>query len=933
MMKSKIQFVREALMPCLALSLAISSAKGDDGIVFPDDFDYSKGYSMAASGDGGGLNKAITETCFTKAVWKESADGPLVSAQAGKNYFQNGFRLNGPFVAAMTADAASQYLTFAGAKLVLGAGSAGTDPVVFGLWNGNSNAGETGLADASTKPYVFGGEGLVMAGNCYLTFGRHAALAGTLTVLSDDHDSYRVSQTNKTNFLSQNKERWTKSQCSRIEVEDHRNGWSIDIQSELVGDENAFLCFHRSGHSAVRIQNVCQFSGDASGYRGTLAVESNCVFRFKTSASSATVKVGYRGWGMPVSTGTQGDATEYEWYKFNPELSGSGTLDIPENQSVSLGAVENNCGLVRVAAGATLTLGSLAYKGGDFQIASTGSGCGKLAVSQSVSASYRPIRVSVTGVLPSFSNEILAFPADAGLTLSDFSISRPNGYVLSTSTEDGKTKVLLVRNALAEGEKKTVADLDLTGETLTIAISPTVGNSASLTVAGKLTLDQTPLRIGLTGNENAMPQGELVPLLSWRAAENPVLEACDFDFTLSDNNAFGMTGIGRGYPIVKANGDYMTLYLDCSEIMYNATDRTSAPLLSCFTNAAGWADSQMPHKDANYYPGRNVNGIKARGSVMFPDGEIVSYQAFHGNRLRLLRGQSLALEGTGNEFDFPGEGLVLQQGGRLEFADPEIAIKGMLNVASLYTRATASKTVNVSAFANSASNRRTNTRVSATLVGDRRAELTLQMRYTDTKFATNGYDVVFTGDTTGYCGRLICETNTAIFLDTGLPNGTVTLGGQGFPFGALGSLDNDNNGKLSASVSDAVIEISNLEVNGSTVVVSNDNTYALKTLTLNGGKIVVTPKIGSVQIDVAGSVAVTHATKVVMTKLPRSGMSCEVIRWPASAAEIDASLLSVTDAAGRSLDANRYTIGVVADADYRRFVVSKKPSGLLMIVR
>lgn len=135
--------------------------------------------------------------------------------------------------------------------------------------------------------------------------------------------------------------------------------------------------------------------------------------------------------------------------------------------------------------------------------------------------------------------------------------------------------------------------------------------------------------------------------------------------------------------------------------------------------------------------------------------------------------KALTLEGNGDVFEFPGEGLVLQQGGRLHFCDPGISVTGKLTVASLYCRPTDSKTANVSGIRNGVSNVR---------------------------------------------------TYTTIFLDTGLPNGTVTLGGVGFPYTTgLGSLDNDNNGKLSASVSDTVIAISNLVVNGSTVVVSNGN--------------------------------------------------------------------------------------------------------------
>lgn len=815
---------------------------GADGIVFPDDFNYDKGYSLYSVPDGGGLNASITNTFFTKAVWKASADAPLASVEAGKNYFQNGLLtangsgvfLNGPFTAAMTAEQAAPYLTFAGNKLVLGGNKAvDLDAHLFCLWNGSSAAGEEGLEDAATKPYLFGGDGLVMAGNCVLSLGRHAALAGTLTVLSDDHDEWRVAQTNASNFLSHNTERWTRAQCSRIEANDHVNAWSIDIQSTLVGDTNAFLCFHRSGHVNVNPdrRNVCQISGDASAYRGTLAVESNCVLRVKTALTNASVKVGYRGWGMKVYTGTTGSETEYVWDRFDPVSSGSGTLEVPVDKAVSIRRVENNCGLVSVLSGASLAVEDLVCKGGEFAL----------------------------------------------------------------------------------------------------AISPTVGKSASVTVNGALQLAAAPIRIRLVGSASAMPQGERVPLFRWRASDNPALDANDFDFTSSVN--FGLNCVGRGYPVVKTENGVSTLYLDCTEICYRTTPYDSATC-SCFTNAAGWSDGQMPHVDANYFgngDGNHLCSIKQQGAMLFPDGMTVPYQEFHGNRLRLGYNEGMVVEGRGNVLYFPGDGLVLQQGGNLTFLDPGIVVSGRIHVASLYTLPTSSAQANASGLRNSASNSRPNTFVPATVTGDRRAELTLQMRNSDAKFATNGFDVVFSGDVSGYYGTFICETNTTLFLDRGLPNGTVKLGGIGLPFTTgLGSLDGDNNGRLSATVSNTEITISNLVVNGSTVVAENGNTYALKALTLNGGTLRIAPKAGTAPFVVEGPVTLTHQTKVMLETLPQRDVPCELIRWPVSENSIDLDMIAVVDSAGHVLQPDVYVVEIVPDVDGRSLVVSKKNRGTVI---
>ena len=948
-MKNQIHVVRRAFAPCLALSLAAGAANANVGMSMLDDFGYDDGYVQCVQGDGGIAPSAPNEqnTFFTKAVWKESADGPLVPVQAGKDYYQNGIGANGtafdgPFLATKTAAQADLSVrTFLGNKLVLGGKVGDLDAYAFNLWNGSASAGETGLADASTKPYVFGGEGLFMARNCRFALGRHGAIAGKLTVLCNDQHEYRAKNT-KDGVINNNYERWTMQQCAGIIANDHVNGWSMDLQADLIGDENAFLAFYRSGMIAtnalgnIALRNICIISGaDNSAYKGTLVVETNCVLRFKTSLPNGTVKAGYRGWGLPMYAGQSPQNTQpYVWADFDPQSTQMGTIEVPAATAVTIGRVENRNGSVQAKEGATLMVGDLVYKGGEFVISSSATACGKIVCTESLEAEQKPIRVRVVGALPETYNTILTFPASANLTAADFAVSSDKNAPITVKTEGDVTEVSILNTVLGVDEKLEVGDIDLTGTILNLAISPNVGHSASLTVAGSLELRERPLRISLDGSENAMPQGEMVKLLSWRTADNPALEPCDFDFTRRESQEmpFGMTGIGRGYPVVKNEGEYTTLYLDCTEILYNGTDSASGTLNSCFTNAAGWADLQMPHLDANYFPHKSVCGIKKSGTTEFPGGELVRNQTFHGNRLRLLRGEGLTLEGNGNVFEFPGEGLVLQQGGFLWFLDPGVSVSGTLTVASLYSRPTSSKTVNVSGIRNGASNVRTYTTIRSTLVGDRRAELTVQV--VQAWALKMGFDCTFNGDTTGYYGNLICETNTTIFLDTGLPNGTVTLGGVGFPYETgLGSLDGDNNGKLSASVSDTVIAISNLVVNGSTVVVSNGNTYALKALTLNGGLLDVSAFGSAVtQMAVDGPVAVTHATKVALAKRPTCRTPLKLISWPAAQSAPDTSLLALVKPDGSSWGEECFmateTVGEVT------YLTARRPdTGIVVIVR
>ena len=1353
--RKRSQLLRKTLaVTTCALLVSATSAWADDGLGKQYEvFSPANGYLPAVAADGGGAGKdAATRGCFAEAIWLDS-DGRQHSAEAGKNYFQNGIdttgnavwgpavkhnALNGPDVSSLPAADAAAYLTFPGNKLVLGTGEKnnGLDPMYFYLFNGKTGVGN--LADASAKPYRFGGDGLVMAGHCSLyPCNCHGAIAGKLTILSDDHDDYRTKSVGS-GTLTCNYERWTMNQCSLIRLKDDANFYSLDIQSDLIGAANAFLGVIRhytTAGAGTTYHSTCRLSGDNSQFFGTIAVETNCWLQLKTSLASGTVKVGYRGW-PEFRSGTAGNAP-YDKLVFDPGLNLSGHLVTEANAgALSVGTLENNCGDVTVSAGSTLSVGALAYRGGDFSLmlSATAADCGTLTATTVFEATHRPIRIRLKGTdAPTEKIAVFAVPAAAGLTADDFQVTGTGTETLSVETAVGVTKVLVggaetvhqsssrtpgladgddyvntfmfaadcwtpsgvpaagkryvnddgyqvggpriynnggdipaaqrtfagdayvlgsdyengldqnpklvqlqffngwgfdgsgkydvesrpyvfgqdglvlknyaqlflgrfgavqgrltvlgddamayalagnedrhwnavptvlssanssnpwgfahdgeliggeqaflvfhksagelcnkvseirfngdtdgyfgrlavetncllrlknglknggvvvgwrgwpvkglnwnlpyapdsdvagkvlfpaARGALAVGSISnncgavtveagttvtvgdfvydggivhlgstesaagvlkvadrfvalktpvrvkfdatvgpsdrtavlavpvssglTAADFSFSGlggkmrllsETkdgfltfftvgvkafpagthevaddyvfeafgYTFGISPTVGASASLTVNGKMTVDVLPIKLGLTGNGGSMPQGEMVKLISWRTADNPAFDICDFDFSLlGDHDGFGAGGVGRGYPVLKTEGGMTTLCLDCTEVLKTAADTGFSADATCFRNGDKWADGRWPHLDANYF----TNGKRswAPGNLTaceFPDGATVPGREFHGNRIRIGSGTQMTVEKSGREVNFAQEGLVLQQGGKLLFCDPGIVVSGKVHCASLYGAWTGDAAANRTGCENASSVGATSTRFVADFTSDRRADFTVfasswfgdpSRPNTVGKFFTCTFD----GDMSGFLGTLVCENRCCVGLNRGLPNGTVRLGWTGFPFAALGSLDDCTNGWLSASCADRTLSISNLVVNGAKVTVSGGNTYALKALTLNGGTLDVSA-FGSTatQLAVDGLVAVTHATKIALTRRPTCRTPLRLISWPTAQSAPDTSLLALVKPDGSSWGA-KCALTVETEGDVTYLTARSPDTGAVILFR
>ena len=863
----------------------IATVVAEDGAIKVKIPENSMIYQVAEKTPGLGSNDDYVNTFFFASDCWSPAGAPV----AGSRYYnKGGYQGGGPRFYDNAADIPVENRTFAGDAYVLGdsyTSGLDTSPVMsyFSFFNGWQFDG-TGKNDVESRPYIFGGDGLYLKNYSNLSLGRFGALQGRLTVLGDDAMAYAIAG---------NEDRQYNAVATVQSTANTSNPWGLSHDGELVGARSAFLIFHKSASSTLcnKVSEL-RFNGNTDGYYGRLAVETNCLIRLKNGLPNGGVVIGWRGW--PIKG--------LNWnLPYAADSDVSGKVLFPANRgTIGVGMISNNCGAVTVEAGTNVRVGDFYYNGGIIHIGSTATAIGSIEVTNAFSAIRKPVRVRFDSVsAPEGKMVVIKVPATSGVTADDFVFS---GTGLKTVREvvDGMLTIsMLGIKMIAAGEKITVGSFDFSTSGYAFGISPTVGGSGSLTVNGPITVGTLPIKIGLVGNGNSMPSGEMVKLISWCTADNPQLDICDFDFSLLGNHDnFGPGGTGRGYPVLKVEHGMSTLYLDCSEVLktaadtgYNADDKTS------FRNGNTWEDGQLPHQDANYYANGYV--VYAPGNTLaakeFPDGVLVPAREFHGNRLRVGNRTELHIEKMGT-VTMAQDGLVLQQGGQLHFYDDGLTIAGKVHCASLYGDWNVTDEYNRTGCENASSVTNTGTRYTADFTSDRNADFTV---FATSWFAQQAekrnfiYCCTFDGSMDGFYGTLICENRCRIDLNRNLPNGTVKLGWTGLPFSKLGPLDDHTNGWLSASCENTRLSISNLVVNGARVSVKNGNTYMLKSLTLNGGMVefaVQNPQ--ATQIAVDGPVAVTHVTRIVLAKRPGNGVFFNLVSWPASEEAPDLSKFS-----------------------------------------
>jgi hypothetical protein len=167
-----------------------------------------------------------------------------------------------------------------------------------------------------------------------------------------------------------------------------------------------------------------------------------------------------------------------------------------------------------------------------------------------------------------------------------------------------------------------------------------------------------------------------------------------------------------------------------------------------------------------------------------------------------------------------------------------------------------------------------------------------------------------------------------VFLNSALVNGTLQLGGTGYPKAALESLDSGKNGVLTTETPGAVA-ISNLVVNGGSVNVPATSTFALQSLTLNGGFVrLAAGETDTPALVMAGTVSVTHPTTVTIPSRPKKRQA--ILSASASSA-LNAADFTLTGPSGETL--RDVELQVVEESGRKTLFAVRIPRGMVLIFK
>lgn len=258
-----------------------------------------------------------------------------------------------------------------------------------------------------------------------------------------------------------------------------------------------------------------------------------------------------------------------------------------------------------------------------------------------------------------------------------------------------------------------------------------------------------------------------------------------------------------------------------------------------FLNAEGWSDGRAPHEDANYY---SANVLSAPSTT----------NRFDGNTLVLEGGKAFTL--SGDELTFIGDGLVLGEGTQL-YVNKTASLGGGLSGVRI------NGAVSVRGKSSDDTDFYKRDIVQGSGTGNMGLELTGSLSaaegcelfverlcglggyYADrTKSPrASGASGVFTlrisGDTTGFCGAIVVETNAFLQLSAaGLPNGTVELGKYGSPELSLAPTYSGLAGGLSL-YGTAEASVGTLVLRGGKATIPAGGTLTVGTLKGEGGVI------------------------------------------------------------------------------------------------
>lgn len=457
-----------------------------------------------------------------------------------------------------------------------------------------------------------------------------------------------------------------------------------------------------------------------------------------------------------------------------------------------------------------------------------------------------------------------------------------------------------------------IGELELNGAVLRPDFDAAHGACGKIAVTEKLTVNRLPVRIRL----NADPVGRH-EVLSWPVGDSTNLTLSDFDF--------GDTLKGA-VPEMLVSCGIASLVLDSTEVTMTKNDGNND---SAFTEAKNWSDTAIPHGDARY----SANGkqlVTPRNYVadfQYADGPAPN-TTFHGKRLHLPPSSLLCLcfpAGSADGVTFPNEGLLMDGGSIRLWSTDRTKVNGTIRVLSGESGQSGSR----AGVDGSANKVHKGVEIAASLRG--RSEAAFYVSYQPSLPAGYmDYEIPFrfSGENSCYLGKIIAEPGMTVFLNSALVNGTLQLGGTGYPKAALESLDSGKNGVLTTETP-GVVAISNLVVNGGSVNVPAASAFALQSLTLNGGFVrLAAGETDTPALGIAGTVSVTHLTTVTIPARPKKRQA--ILSASASSA-LNAADFTLTGSSGETL--RDVELQVVEESGRKTLFAVRIPRGMVLIFR
>ena len=266
-----------------------------------------------------------------------------------------------------------------------------------------------------------------------------------------------------------------------------------------------------------------------------------------------------------------------------------------------------------------------------------------------------------------------------------------------------------------------------------------------------------------------------------------------------------------------------------------------SPRESSYNSNARWSDDRFPHADAMYF--------NAAGFILSPttDGS-TTYEAegdanrtnmvFYGKRLVLANGKQFAPCGYGNSEHAPittGEEGLFSAGGKgiINWSGNKACIKGPFTILNdegvpFYVYSHPAENVHQDVY----------------FYGDWRSRDVSRVVFTRNPVATSGVGSIHfhvTGEFDDFSGIVTVETNCELTVSSGIPNGTLQLGFEGYTgkeTSGLAPFESGLNGKLkTAGQMGEDLLFKRIFSNGGTLSVPATNRWTVQTLDLNRGEI------------------------------------------------------------------------------------------------